>query len=57
MMNPIPVSTTVAEEDGERCEWCGSEVDDPCTDECDCPDCEVNRALNDDADCYDYRGW
>lgn len=36
--------------DGERCEWCGSEVDDGCTPECDCPDCEVQRALDEDAD-------
>jgi hypothetical protein len=36
--------------DGERCDWCGVECDDPCIDECDCPSCETERALDDDAD-------
>lgn len=40
------------------CEWCGAVleyVDDPvdaCEPDCDCPPCETERALDDDADAY-----
>lgn len=33
----------------EACEWCTSTTDS-CADDCDCPPCEGERALDDDAD-------
>lgn len=33
------------------CEWCTGTPDE-CDDECDCPTCEGERALDDDADAY-----
>jgi hypothetical protein len=34
------------------CEWCDADEDAQCDRDCDCPDCESQRALDDDADAY-----
>lgn len=39
--------------DPDACEWCGSR--DQCPDTCACPDCEQERALDEDADAYEDR--
>lgn len=47
---PCYAPPPMGDSDGERCDWCGVECDDDCTDECDCPSCEISRAEDDDAD-------
>lgn len=37
------------------CEWCDRVEDDPCDDECGCPECEGDRLLDDEADAYAER--
>lgn len=36
----------------DRCDECGAVEGDDCEDDCDCSTCEVERALDDDADAY-----
>jgi hypothetical protein len=36
----------------DTCEWCEQSVYNGCSDNCECPDCENNRALDNDADAY-----
>lgn len=40
----------------EECEGFCQPVDGECTPDCDCPRCENERALDDDADAYFDRG-
>ena len=46
---PDPDDSAVSGPD--RCEWCDQPEDD-CDAECDCPECEAQRALDEQADMY-----
>lgn len=35
-----------------ECSWCGCLLADGCADSCDCPSCDNDRALDDDAEAY-----
>lgn len=51
----IPGALTITD---EPCEWdCGGTVGDCWAEDCSCPSCENERALDDDADAYADREW
>lgn len=51
-MSPARILGRPAE---SSCEWCPALEGEPCEGECGCPDCENERALDEDADAYAER--